>query len=107
MVHPGRQAARSPRHPRRLRLYGKWLLAPRGTIFGLPRFLSYLDLTLELNLDFCRPTVNTCGTRVVHLHNKRVRRTMIGRPIHNIWASRHVTVTYIMDKRPQSLEHWN
>jgi hypothetical protein len=36
-----------------------------------------------------------------------VHRTTKRRAIHNIYASRHVTVTYIMDKRPQSLKHGN
>jgi hypothetical protein len=47
------------------------------------------------------------GSFLVHLLNKRVRRTMKRLPIHNIYSSCHVAVTYIMDKGPQSPEHRN
>src|SRR3954470_18057230 len=67
--------------------------------------LPRLHLTPEPDVDLCRPTVwKAVKRRIEHLHNNRVQRTTIRRAIHNIWTSCHVAVTYIITKRPQSLQ---
>src|SRR6266436_2230154 len=104
MVHPGRQTARTPRHPWRL-TYSKILPSP------VP-FYAHLTGSTKL---LCRGGGflwnEGAGTRFfnngISVCPFWVHRTIFRRLIHNIYSSCHVDVTYIIDKGPKSLEQWN
>ena len=116
VVQPGRQAARDPRHPGRLRtsgnkllsgqsafrgLWARWRLVPgenaRARVIPFIRPLFYRTFTQVLNRSLMSGV--QCWRRLTEisngtLHNNRVHRTMIRRQSHNIWSSCHVGVTY-------------
>src|SRR5258705_7244426 len=103
MVHPGRQTARTTRHPRRL-TYSKILPPPfRSMPISPGRQNFHAEGGSWWNegagTPFFSIRMSVCPFWV--------HRTIFRRFIHNIYSSCHVDVTYIIDKGPKSPEQWN